>query len=298
VGAQRLIVTDDQYTHILRDVPRGPNQERPYAIQSKRQPPVSASRQRFTRTSYGHGDQPEIDMIGKVIDNQDPEKKGRVKLRIIGLTDDVDASGNFLIPTNMLAWARNGNGNVGGDSTGAGNFSVPKLNAMVRCEGDLYSQVYFEQIDLNEKMLEEIGGNYEAAHVLLYDTDLAGDGSRKDEHIKIYFTDNTGVVVEYKTPSGVNAIRMTADDAISIENASGVKISIDGKDISITGVDNFDLQAKSITLGDGKTESAMTFESFRSMFNQHTHLTNYGPTQPPQIPATTQGKSGHVKVKT
>lgn len=236
-------------------------------------------------------------MIGEVVDNRDPEKQGRVRLRVFGFNDERDRSGNYVTPTDALLWAKNGNGIFGGSPSGAGSFSVPKVGSMVHCEGDRYNLTYYENLHISKELIEDIGDAYVSAHVLLHDTDLGGgDGSREGEHIKVYFTDDEGFVIDYATPAGSNKIKMSPDNAISIENASGVKISIEGTDITVTGVGTLDLQADEIKLGKNSSKHLLTVEKFQEMFNGHTHPTTAqgSPTAPPAVPMMGDGRTDNI----
>lgn len=233
-------------------------------------------------------------MIAEVIDIEDPKKEGRVKLRIMGQNDQKDSDGNYKIPSDALPWARNGNGHSGGSSSGSGEFSLPKVGSIVRCEGSVYNLIYYESVHISKELLKDIADSYQTSHVIIHDTDLGGgDGSREGEYIKVYFTDNQGFIIDYKTPNGNNKIHLGCDDNISIENAYGVKISIEGKDVTMSGIGTLDIQAEDIKLGKGASKRLLTADEFRTVFNTHTHPTNYGYTLAP-TPMKGEGISNHV----
>jgi uncharacterized protein involved in type VI secretion and phage assembly len=74
---------------------------------------------------------------GLVVDDQDPSKKGRCKIRIMGIYDN--------IPDEALPWALYSDPFMGGQ-VGFGGFIVPDIGSMVWCffeNGDHMQPVYF-----------------------------------------------------------------------------------------------------------------------------------------------------------
>lgn len=182
--------------------------------------------------------------VGIVEDNNDPAFLGRCKIRVHGKfdmrVDSTDPSSDFIIPTDKLPWARSGNIFTGGSSTGGGSFDVPKKGSSVKVtfdNGNLYTPVYHFNIYQSNEVLSEIQESYKNAHVLLYDTAFAldedGENSREGEHIKVFFTEEKGLMMDYATGEGSSIINIRPDNTIMIEYPSGKKIHIQKDKISL-----------------------------------------------------------------
>jgi hypothetical protein len=75
------------------------------------------------------------------------------------------------------------------------------------------------------KVIAEIKASYVNAHVLMYDTafeqDEEGTNLRPGEHVKIFFTEKTGVMIDYATKDGPTTINVRPDNSIEIKNPNG-----------------------------------------------------------------------------
>lgn len=212
-------------------------------------------------------------MIGIVEDNDDPLYKGRIKVRIFGKLDqtkDDDLNNDFNIPTECLPWARPCFTGAGG-IRGAGNLSIPKLGSIVNVEyedGNEYAPLYSSYKCVSDDLIEEIKGSYKNAHVLLYDT-VFGDvkngneysNEREGEYIKIFFTEEKGLMFDYATKDGPTSINLKPDNSLEIKNLNKSLIVID-KDGNITIENNGKLEIKTngdtsiATNGDTKIETS------------------------------------------
>jgi hypothetical protein len=81
---------------------------------------------------------------GQVLDNNDPDKLGRIKVNLFGLTDGIDAED--------LPWAVPAYSIFTGSGIGYGFFAVPEIGTHVfvffEGGGDIYQPVYFlEAVD-------------------------------------------------------------------------------------------------------------------------------------------------------
>lgn len=177
--------------------------------------------------------------IGIVEDNDDPLYKGRVKVRVFGSLDqneDDDPDKDFNIETDCLPWARPAYTEAGG-IRGAGNLSIPKLGSIVNVEyenGNEYAPIYSSYKCVSDDLIEEIKSSYKNAHVLLYDT-VFGDtkngdeysNSREGEYIKIFFTEEKGLMFDYATTEGSTSVNIKPDNSLEIKTLDKGSVVID-----------------------------------------------------------------------
>jgi len=226
--------------------------------------------------------------LGEVVDIADPQKIGRVKVKVFGKFDELD---NESIP-----WAYPGNNISAGSADGGSFFSVPKMGSIVSIKfdnGNIYYPEYFFNQHLSQDARKEIENSYENAHIIVYDT--VTDGK-----LKIFFTQEKGLMLDYKE----SQINIKPDKSIVIQNASknGKLEMLDDGNMNITESKIITIkaesviidQAKSIELGKGAKEPVILGEYFMDMvFNTHTHIGNLGaPTSPPTVPMTPISLSG------
>ena len=252
--------------------------------------------------------------LGEVVDIEDPQKIGRVRIKVYGKFDD--------IPKDSIPWAYPGNNMTAGSKSGGGFFSVPKLGSVVSVKfdmGNIYHPEYFFQQKISDETKAEIKDSYANAHVLLYDTVTA-------EFVKIYFTEKKGLMLDYKTSiinilpdksivlenaSKNGRIEMLDDGTLNITQKNDINIKGDAKwnvtikgdtSIKVNGKTSIDTKgntliksggsitidhASSISLGQGAAQSLVLGEKFMALYNAHTHTGNLGaPTSPPGAPMT------------
>lgn len=243
--------------------------------------------------------------IGEVVDIEDPNKIGRIKVNVYGKFDD--------IPTEDIPWAYPGNNYTGGSSTGGGFFSVPKKGSIVSVKfdnGNIYHPEYFFNQKISDEVKSEIENSYANAHIIVYDT--VTDGS-----LKIFFTEEKGIMLDYKKTQ----INIKNDNSVLIQTASGnskVEIFDDGKltitqsnDIELTTNTNVNVNCKIATVtaetkaiidsqdirfgGDDATEQLVLGNLFKTFFDSHIHLTPQGPTDPPVIKMNQLSKVSKTK---
>ena len=206
--------------------------------------------------------------IGIVEDNDDPLYKGRVKVRVFGKFDqnqDDDLENDFNIETDCLPWARPRFTEAGG-IRGAGNLSIPKLGSIVNIEfeeGNEYAPMYSSYKCVSDDLIEEIKNSYKNAHVLLYDT-VFGDkkngkeysNEREGEYIKIFFTEEKGLMFDYATADGSTSINIKPDNSLVIKNLDKSTVIIDKEgNITVNNEGKTEINTKGDTniKVDGKT---------------------------------------------
>jgi hypothetical protein len=265
--------------------------------------------------------------IGIVEDTNDDLFEGRCKIRVLGKMDQrvdpEDPASDFVLPTQALPWARPSVASSGGSQSGSGTFSVPKLGTVLRVtfdNGNYYSPVYHESLYPSDELKAEIQNSYPNSHVLIYDTafGLTGGGNeevtneRGGESIKVFFTEEKGLVMDYTTAAGPTVINIKPDNSIEITNANGDSIVMlnDGNitfthsaKFIINSTDNTEINCKDavikcqtaditastkaivdspkIELGRGATEAVIKGDTFAQIFDNHIHPTPAGPSSKP-----------------
>lgn len=236
-------------------------------------------------------------MVGIVEYNLDPRHQGRLKIRVHGVNDQKEDD-KYVIPTEMLPWARPASNGAGGSSSGSGYFSVPKVGSVVEVSGSLNSPVWYGNMYISDETVAEINTNdYTNSHILIYDTDFNnGDTKIRDEHIKVFFTERKGFVIEYKTSSGISSVTLANSGIISITNPNGDGVVISNGTINIKSDNVINVNAPIVNLSDKATESVMRGETLKNIFNSHTHTCNSGETAPPKQKITADMLNDHVKI--
>lgn len=274
-----------------------------------------------------------------IVENTDDELfEGRCKIRVLGKMDQrinpEDPNSDFVLPTDALPWARPSVASSGGSNSGSGTFSVPKIGTVLRISfdnGNYYAPVYHESLYPSDEVKEEIQNAYPNSHVLIYDTafGLTGGGNeevtneREGESIKVFFTEEKGLMMDYTTANGPTTINIKPDNSVEIINANGDSmVMLNDGNITFThsakfiinSNDNTEINCKdaiincqnmvvnhssSIELGKGATEKLVLGDSFLQLFNQHRHIGNRGkPTSPPILPMTASQHLSKKQVKT
>lgn len=259
--------------------------------------------------------------VGIVENTDDDLFEGRCRIRVFGKMDQrqdpEDPESDYIMPTDALPWARPSVASSGGSNTGSGTFSVPKLGTVLRVtfdNGNYYSPVYHESLYPSDEAKAEIEAAYPNSHLLIYDTafGLTGGGNeevtneREGEHIKVFFTEEKGLMIDYTTTEGPTTVNVKPDNSVEIINANGDSmVMLNDGNITFThsakfiinSTDNTEINCKdaiincentiinhssSIELGQGATEKVVLGDTFMKLFNKHTHVGNLGaPTSPP-----------------
>jgi hypothetical protein len=230
--------------------------------------------------------------LAKVIDDQDPDFEGKVKVRVFGKFDDV--------ADEDLPWARPSTRSTGGSATGSGFHSVPKVESVIGINfdnGDIYEPEYFFIQHVSDELKAEIQNSYANAQSLIYDTVTEGG-------VKVFFTEEKGLMFDYKQTQ----INIKPDNSMTVINPNGDSIVLnnDGT-VVITTSKQATVKspavvidaANTIELGKGAIEKLVLGDSFMALFNAHTHIGNLGaPTTPPVLPMTPAQLSQKPKVTT
>lgn len=207
--------------------------------------------------------------VGLVINASDPELMGRCRVRVYGIFDS--------LPDEHLPWAFPATNNTfAGGEGGYAFISVPKVGTLVKIKfanGDRYSPQYTGIVNINPDVQSEIGDSYEGSHVLLFDV---------DEDMKIFYTPSKGLRIALKQSN----ITINPDTSIIIEHAdsksiielNGSKISIVSQETVTVTTQKAIVEATSIELGAGAVESLILGDSFKAIYDLHTHP---GPNLPP-----------------
>lgn len=156
---------------------------------------------------------------GVVEFNDDPTRKGRLKVRIAGVNDN--------IPVKNLPWVTMaGSGTASGN--GGGSISIPEIGAHVRVtfkDNDPNSIEWSAMNKVDDELSNEIASDYVGTTVLMHD-------SRQAASLK--FQPNSGMTMYYAG----SHVQLCPDNTINIhygEGNSGTMIQLaDGK-ISIQG---------------------------------------------------------------
>jgi len=248
--------------------------------------------------------------VGVVEDTEDELFEGRVRLRVFGKMDQrvdpEDPESDYVMPTAALPWARPSVASSGGSNSGSGTFSVPKIGTIVRVtfdNGNYYSPVYHESLYPSDELKAEIEASYQNSHVLIYDTafGLTGGGNeevtneREGESIKVFFTEEKGLMMDYTTTEGPTTVNIKPDNSVEIINANGDSILMENNgNINITCT-NANINASGethinsprIKLGEEAAEAVMKGDTFKAIFDAHIHPTGVGPSGPPTQPSIT-----------
>ena len=181
--------------------------------------------------------------LGVVVDNKDPEFKGRAKVRVFGIFDELaDAD---------LPWSHQRFEQSYGLGGGSGRISVPKLGSVVHVQfnnGNYYSPEYKAVQELSPDLIDEIRNSYDGAHSLIYDG---------IERLKMYYTVEKGLVIDLKESKIIirndNSILIThADDTASIELKGGKITKYADQEIENTAVTRIKHSSEEVWM-DGKT---------------------------------------------
>jgi len=226
--------------------------------------------------------------------------------------DPEDPDSAFKIPTAALPWSRPHQLMYGGSQTGSGKFEIPKIGSIIRISfdnGNFYQPLYHENIYPSDETKAEIEAAYQNSHVLIYDTafGLTGElqdgvsevtNDREGEHVKVFFTEEKGVMIDYATATGPTTINIKPDNSVEVLNANGdsivmlndgnitmthsadVNINCVNANINATGETH--INSPKIILGEVGTDPVILGNIFAGIFDAHTHIGNLGsPTSPP-----------------
>lgn len=215
--------------------------------------------------------------LGVIVDINDPLKQGRAKVRVFGVFDG--------LPLEDIPWAEPGTASeYFGGGKGGGAVSIPRVGTVVYCsfEGENYYKLYFDTIkefspDLVDEMNEE--NSYEGMHSLIYDSEA------KPGPLKLFYTWKKGLTfelgdskIQLDTQNGgeLRVVIKMGDDEIRMENNKVI------------------INSLNIELGEGAIESVIKGDTFKKIYDTHTHA---GAGSPPVVPLPTSVLSKTSKTK-
>jgi hypothetical protein len=268
--------------------------------------------------------------VGIVENTIDDIFEGRCKIRVYGKMDErvdsEDPESAYKIPTPALPWARPHQLMYGGSSTGSGKFEIPKLGSIVRMtfdNGNFYQPIYHENIYPSDETKAEIEASYQNSHVLIYDTAFGLTGGengaevtndREGEHVKVFFTEEKGLMMDYTTSTGPTTINIKPDNSVEIINTNGdtivmlndgnitfthsAQVTINCEDAIINCNNTIINHSSSIELGEGASEKVVLGNKFMALFNSHTHIGDRGGLTSSPITKMTPGELSQKNVKT
>lgn len=212
----------------------------------------------------------DIVLLGTIVDNNDPTRTGRAKIRIRGIFDE--------IPDEDLPWANQTSVVSFGSKDGGGMISVPKIGSLVNVafdDGNWYSPYFTSTWETDPTLVEafmegENGESYFGAHSIIYDTEA------KPGPLKVIYQANNGMLIEL----GESKFHLSYDgkDLRVVIKIKGNEITMDGNKVVVN--------SSNIELGKDALESLVKGDSFLTFFNTHVHATPAGPSAPPTAPMT------------
>jgi len=209
--------------------------------------------------------------LGKIVDIKDPLYRGRAKISVFGVLDD--------IPVEDLPWAEQISGLSFGGNNGSGNISIPRLDSIVAVhfEQNNYYKMYFHYLkEISEELLTELKeeNSYDGTQSLVYDID-AQPGT-----LKMIYTRKNGLIfqlgdatIQLDTQNGgtdaekLRIVLKMNDDEIRMEKSGGKQKVI--------------VNSSNIELGEAAVEKLIKGNTFLTLFNSHTHPTPVGPSGTP-----------------
>ena len=215
--------------------------------------------------------------LGVIVDIKDPLKRGRARVRVFGIFDDLEIED--------IPWAEPGTASeYFGGGKGGGAVSIPRIGTVVYCSfgGENYYKMYFDTIkefspDLVDEMNEE--NSYEGFHSIIYDSE-AEPGS-----LKLFYSRKKGLVfelgdakIQLDTQNGgeLRVVLKMGNDEIRMENSKVI------------------INSLNVELGEGATQSLIKGDLFKGFYDSHTHA---GPGSPPVVPLPNSVLSKTSKTK-
>ena len=237
---------------------------------------------------------------GFVADNQDPETRGRIRLRVPSVLGE--ATTDWALPCMPYGGAK-----------GLGMLHVPPIGAQVFVEfleGDVSSPVWTGTF---WRQSSEAAEGYrgpdtkvlktDSGHVLTFDdtegaeTIILASGTEAqmvlDHEGSFTLTDQSGgtVVLDaaaseltVKDANG-NQLVMSAS-GIACTDANGNEITTSGSGVEVKSSAVVAIKGSMVAIAGSGGEPIIKGTSFMSIFNSHTHPTGVGPSGPPAVPMT------------
>lgn len=214
--------------------------------------------------------------LGRIVDIQDPLYRGRAKISVFGILDD--------IPVDDLPWAEQISGLSFGTGDGSGNLSIPRLGSVVAVhfEQNNYYKMYYHYIkEIAPDLLEELksDNSYEGTHSIVY------DGDAQPGLLKMIYTRKNGLVFQL----GDATIQLDTQDAGTDSEKLRIVLKMNDDEIRMEksgGKQKVIVNSQNIELGEDAVEKLILGNTFLTFFNSHTHPTGVGPSGVPVVPMT------------
>lgn len=214
--------------------------------------------------------------LGRIVDIQDPLYRGRAKISVFGILDD--------IPVEDLPWAEQISGLSFGTGGGSGNLSIPKIGSVVAVhfEQNNYYKMYYHYIkEISQDLLDELRENnsYEGTHSMIYDDDA------QPGLLKMIYTRKNGLVFQL----GDATIQIDTQDAGTDSEKLRIVLKMNDDEIRMEksgGKQKVIVNSQNIELGEDAAEKLILGNTFLTFFNSHTHPTGVGPSGVPVVPMT------------
>lgn len=202
--------------------------------------------------------------LGEVIDNVDPLKMGRCKVKVLGKYDN--------LPEDAIPWATPMNRNA------VGSHNVPRIGDIVSARfdnGNLYHPEYWFHINQNLDLKEDVldgAGNAENVISLVYDA---------ERNVRIYHSEEDGLVITRGSGAKERPL-MQIDEAGDIKISTDARIFLDAGSIFLSntgepGEDTEQPAVRGLSLEDFLT-------NFIADYKAHIHPTGVGPSGTLQVP--------------
>jgi hypothetical protein len=209
--------------------------------------------------------------LGKVVDNKDPLYEGRARVQVFGIFDG--------IPVDDLPWAEQISGLSFGGYYGGGNISIPRIGTVVSVhfeEGNYYKMNYHYVKELSEDLLQELRdeNSYDGTQSIVYDSE-AQPGA-----LKMIYTRKKGLVFQL----GDATIQLDTQNAGTDSEKLRIVLKMNDDEIRMekkNGKQTVIINSGNIELGENAAERLILGDSFKSLYNSHTHSTPSGESSTP-----------------
>ena len=198
--------------------------------------------------------------LGEVIDNVDPLKLGRCKVKVLGKYDN--------LPDDSIPWATPMNRDA------VGSHHVPRIGDIVAARfdnGNLYHPEYWFQINQNEDLKADVlegAANAENVISLVYDA---------ERNLRIYHSEEDGLVITRGSGAKERPL-LQIDEAGDIKISTDARVFLDSGNVylSNTGEGGEDTSEPAVR---GKSLEAW-LDDYLTLFENHIHPTGVGPSGP------------------